>query len=121
MRLPISGIYDFIGGPSSTYVADADTDWTLYDGFLTASDGRQGVNLDGFTNVELRGGSGNNRIEVVSWTGNVTIDGGDGNDTIILHASSGANVTVLDTGAADELDISGTDQRRSDPGHGKHD
>src|SRR5262249_47445172 len=60
---------------------------------------------------ELRGGNGNNRIEVVSWNGNVTIDGGGGADSIILHAGSGANVTVLDAGAADELDILGTDQR----------
>src|SRR4029078_1547584 len=57
------------------------------------------------------GGSGNNRIEVVSWNGHVTIDGRGGSDTIVLHAGSGASVTVLDTGAADELDISGTDSR----------
>src|SRR5262249_16624609 len=45
---PITGTYAFLGGPGSTYVADADTDWTLFNGFLTASDGRQAVNLDGF-------------------------------------------------------------------------
>lgn len=90
-------------------MADADTDWTLYDGYLTASDGRQAMKLDGFTNVELRGGSGNNRIEVVSWNGRVTIDGGGEADTIILHAGSGTIVTVLDTGAGDELNILGTD------------
>ena len=100
--------YDFIGGPAATYIADADTDWTLYDGFLTASDGRQGINLNGFNNVVLRGESGNNRIEVLSWTGNVTIDGGSGRDTIILRAGSAANVTILDSGAEDQLDIEGT-------------
>jgi hypothetical protein len=100
--------YDFVGGPAATYVADADTDWTLYDGFLTASDGRQRINLDGFTNVVLKGGNGNNRIEIVSWPGNVTIDGGSGRDTILIHAGSGANVTVLDTGSDDQLDIIGT-------------
>ena len=116
----IEGVYDFNGGSGSTYVADADTDWTLYYdrvknlGILTASDGREAVSLKGFTNIQLRGGASNNRIEVVSWIagGNVTIDGGGGKDTIILHADSGAGIiTVLDTGADDDLAISGTDQR----------
>ncbi|MCU0709161.1 MAG: FG-GAP repeat protein, partial [Pirellula sp.] len=57
----INATYDFAGGPVSTYIADADTDWILYDGFLIASDGRQGINLQGFTNVELKCGDGNNR------------------------------------------------------------
>ena len=107
-QAPISGSFVFSGGADSTYVADADTDWTLSDGVLTGSDGKS-VALTGFTNVELRGGDGNNQIEVVSWNGNVTINGGNGADTIILHAGSGANVKVLDTGAGDELDILGTD------------
>ena len=100
--------YDFVGGPAATYVADADTDWTLYDGFLTASDGRQRINLDGFNNVVLRGGDGNNRIEIVSWPGSVTIDGGSGRDNFIIHSGSGSDVTILDTGADDRIDILGT-------------
>jgi hypothetical protein len=100
--------YDFIGGPDATYVALADTDWTLYDGFLTASDGRQRINLDRFNNVVLRGGSGNNRIEVVSWLGKVEIDGGTGEDTIVIHSGSGADVKIIDTGSEDQIDIRGT-------------
>ena len=108
IQLPIEGKYDFNGGPDSVYLADADTDWTLYDNFLTASDGREGVDLKDFNDVVLRGGAGNNGIQVFSWNGNVRIDGRGGSDTIILHAGSGANVVLEDSGLGDELTIIGT-------------
>ncbi|MBS0265809.1 MAG: VCBS repeat-containing protein, partial [Planctomycetes bacterium] len=107
----IAGSQSFQGGSDSTYIADADTNWTLEDGLLTATDGRAAVDLTGFTSVILRGGDSGNRIEVLSWTGTVVIDGKGGADTIVLHSGMGTHVTVLDSGASDELDIFGTDQR----------
>ena len=90
-------------------VADADTDWYLNENYLLAGDGSAPFDLTGFTNIELLGGAGNNRIEIIKWSGNVTIDGRTGSDTIIVHSDSGASVTINDTGATDEIQVLGKD------------
>ena len=120
--LPGGGIFTFDGGAGvDTVNAVGDTDWRLIDGDNTTMpatpgqlivDGGAGgtvqlANMVG-ENVNITGGDSNNTIEVDSWSGTATIDGGFGNDHIIIGTAATAvtgTLNVTGGSGADTIDI----------------
>ena len=103
----IDGSMSFEAEPGSRFIADVDTDWYLFEDFLLASNGSEALDLTGIDQIVLRGGPGDNHIEVNGWVGTLEIDGGGGEDTIVIHSATGLHVAVLDQGPEDQIQIIG--------------
>ncbi len=102
--MQLNGAFTFTGGSgNNTLVAQADTNWTLDNNTLTAGNG-DSMNLAGVQSVRLVGGSGKNRLEVIHWSGEVTLDGAGGDDEFVVHPSSLGVVRLEDSGAGSDLD-----------------
>ena len=96
--MQVTGAFTFNGTGSNAVVASADTDWTLNGTTLTSGAGGS-VALNGVQSVQLIGGPSANRITVVRWAGQVTIDGGGGSDVVTVYAAGVADWTVNETAA----------------------
>ncbi len=79
-------------------IASRDADFTLTDTSLSISTGGNFV-LNGFPNADLTGGASDNTFTVSGYTGNASLTGSGGNDTVV--ATRNSDFTLSD----DELDI----------------
>jgi hypothetical protein len=82
------------GGGADTVVAAKNTNFALSDTALAAGDGLN-LTLSGIGTAVLTGGTGDNGFAVGTWTGNGTLTGGGGSDTI--NATKDVNFTLSDT------------------------
>jgi Ca2+-binding RTX toxin-like protein len=91
--LPVAGgTYRFDGGGGTdTVAASANAGWALSDASLTSTLGGQ-LNLSGVEQARLTGGAGNNVFTVSGWSGQATIDGGAGLDTLV--SANDADLTL---------------------------
>jgi hypothetical protein len=80
------------GGGSDTVTATRDANFTLSDSLLTPSNGGS-FTLSGIANAVLTGGSSNNNFTVSGWTGDDTLTGGGGTDTVIATRDSNMTLT----------------------------
>jgi hypothetical protein len=79
------------GGGNDTVTATRDTNFTLADTSLSARDGLS-LALAGIRTATLTGGAGNNAFDVSGWSGNATVTGGGGTDTVV--ASNDGDFTL---------------------------
>ena len=106
----VTGGFVYDGGDDDDeLVADGDEDWTLQaDALVPTVDDRLDVN-----NVErasLIGGDTGNVIELLSWEGFVSLDGGAGSDQLIIDLDNVADSNVAESsGDGDQLRVLGTD------------
>ena len=104
LYVQLTGVFTFDGGSGGdTLVAQSDTDWTLDTDTLTAGNGDSMV-VTGVHSIRLVGGSGSNRLEVINWDGEVTLDGGEGADQYVVDMAALSHVEVDDTGDVADLD-----------------
>lgn len=100
------------GNGSDTIIVTRDANMTLSNKSLMTS-GYGTIKLATFEDAELTGGDSDNVFTVSAWVGTGTIDGGDGNDTIVatrnfnftlsdvhLQTSDGLNVDLVSIEAA---------------------
>jgi Ca2+-binding RTX toxin-like protein len=93
------------GGPDiDSIAAIANSNFTLTDSQLL----RNGTDVDilySIDNADLTGGASNNVFNLTGWSGNATINGMGGIDTIIFEVD--ADMTLSTAGSNDVLDIGG--------------
>ncbi len=87
-------------GGDATIAATKNVNFTLANNSLKSTDGMS-LNLSGFTDATLSGGTSNNQFTVSAWTGATRLIGGGGGDTIVMIDNR--DFTLTDT----ELDVIG--------------
>jgi Bacterial Ig domain len=80
------------GGGSDTVAAIKNSNFTLSNTYLQATDGMYLV-LSGIATANLTGGTGNNTFTVSGWTGSGTLTGGGGTDTAFAGKAVGMTLT----------------------------
>ena len=100
----LTGAFTIDGGSGANVLnARFDTDWALNTTTLTTRNGSQ-AQLQQVQTLNLAGGAGSNRLEVIAWNGVVTLDGKGGSDQLIVEAAAMNNTKISDSGPAGDAD-----------------
>ena len=93
-----------VGSGNDTVVATKNSNFTLSDSLVTASDGLS-MTLSGFVVAELFGGAGNQQFDVSGWTGRGELVGNGGSDTVVSAKAGNQILTNSQLSASDGLHI----------------